>query len=242
MAAVKKTLVQKNKNQSIPTEIVSDDNKFIEFIAKFWIPLLGVTLGGPTAIASVAVAGGLSLIIDWRTRVAKEIVDDVGARKIAEIIERDDKSRAVFHRIIVNYLDEESEKKREKYRSYLKNLATNIHPEFDNHSRLVSKLNDISLDELHVLDVFQTKYLDILVSAENQKQTVQEKYPEGRGAEPGEILRTGFFTFIPELELEDALIYLSSNGLISSKPGRMNGTFYLPNQFGKVFMEFLKSP
>lgn len=240
MAAMKKALALKNKKPSIPIEIVSDNNKFIEFLAKFWIPILGATLGGPVGIASVTVAGGLSLIIDWRARVAKEIVDDVGARKIAEIIERDDKSRAVFHRILVNYLDEESEKKREKYRNYLKNLAINVHPEFDNHSRLVSKINDISLEELHVLDVFQTRYLDILVSAESQKETVQEKYPEGRGVEPGEIIRTGFFTFIPELELEDAFVYLSSNGLISSKPGRMDGTFYLPNEFGKVFMEFLK--
>lgn len=228
--------------------MVSDsDDKMLESVEDLAdevttpITIAAITaINSELAILAVFVFGALKVIRKWQYRRIKEAADYVGYKRIMDLMNRDDKSRDILHKILNNILDESSERKRIVFYNYLMNLHSGIHNEFDYHTKLIITINMVTFEEIQILNCLAINYKEILKYASEQKDAGNPKsFVLDRGVSVHEILGSNIIR-IDRKDLDTALENISSYGLIHKGPGRMSGTFYFPlTDFGVIFLEFI---
>ncbi|MGB0757461.1 MAG: hypothetical protein ACPGO5_03325 [Patescibacteria group bacterium] len=75
-------------------------------------------------------------------------------RFLSEIVESD-KFKAVFFKMLGDYINEGNEQRRLYIKNYIINMASGKFHEFDEHTRLVTVLNSISLREVELLSYWK---------------------------------------------------------------------------------------
>ena len=111
---------------------------------------------------------------------------------------------------------------------------------FNYHTKIVLMINSITFEELELLVLFRDNYLELLkkVKEKESSHVSNEDGLRERGITLLEVQKIELFKNISELE--SLTVSLGSYGLISTKPGRMNGTLYGPlTKFGKMFLDFV---
>ncbi|HUW21138.1 MAG TPA: hypothetical protein VMW41_00545 [Candidatus Bathyarchaeia archaeon] len=233
---------------------MSKNNKNKKDKAKDVVKELGLPVAGAVisvfspfvGIGTAAASGIWSLVDKWRGDRIKEVKNEVGAKKLLELIQRDDKAKDILHKILLNVLQEESRRKRRLYYNYISQLHKDIYPSFDYHSKIILTINSITFDELHRLAWLNEKYDGILrATLKRQKKENPEakiNVDGSRGISIRDVKEAGYLQKREdEIDLEDKLARLGNYGLISVKNGRYGGTFFGPlTEFGEKFLEFIK--
>lgn len=225
-------------------------NKTKDVIKELGLPVAGsaISIFNPfIGVGVVATSGVWTLVNKWRNERVKEVKKSVGSKRLLEIIQRDDRSKDILHKILFNILQEESKRKRELYYNYISQLHKNINPSFDYHSKIILTINSITFDELDSLVWLADKYDSIL------RQTVKKQKKENpgtkvnagkdRGLSVRDISDSGYFRKKDShnIWLEDRLVRLGNYGLVAVKNGRFGGTFFGPiSDFGEIFLQFIK--
>ena len=203
------------------------------------VPGVGPIIG----IGITAAGGGWTVINEYRERRAREIIKSVGKEKLINLLNGDEKTKDILHKVLTNVFDESSLKRRELYYQYLKNVSNNIHPDFDYHTKLISVLNMITFEEINTLEIFSQKYGDILkYTGEKENKETPIMFHDERGVNVAECRDSSCFGNINEKILEKNLDKIGNNDLIFIGYGRMDGTFYGPlTDFGQIFLDFIKN-
>jgi hypothetical protein len=76
-------------------------------------------------------------------------------RLVDEVVQSD-KFKAVFIKTIGNNITESNEEKRQLLKNYVLNFACGIESEFNEHTKLLSTLNAITMDELALLKLWES--------------------------------------------------------------------------------------
>ena len=191
-------------------------------------------------VVALFIFGSLKVIRKWQNDRVVEVLKAVGEERLMELLNGDDKSRDILHRVLLNILDEQSIAKRQLFYEYLIKVHNNVRPSFDYHTKIILTINSITFEELETLLKLNNGYKEVLLIASKQKDAGNpETFTKERGVSVTEI-KISQILRIEELKLETAMENLSSYGLIYTRPGRFNGTFYLPlTEFGEVFLEFI---
>lgn len=202
----------------------------------------------PTALSAISVVnpaiglvatflyGATRTIAKWKSDRISEANERVGINKIVELINRDDKTRDILHRILENVIDESSEEKREVFYTYIKNLDKNNDVNFDYHSKIIATINAITLEELEALFMFSRHFREIEVL--NNKQDINTKLPSGLNI--SQIVKHRSYEEVGHEYLENVFNTLANYGLIYATFGRYDGTMFGPvTYFGKKFMEYI---
>lgn len=204
----------------------------------------------PSAIALISITqpyigvlatfiyGAAKVIQKWKYDRMEEVYRNVGGKKLLDLINKDDKMRDILHKILQNVMDESSEQKRKFFYSYIHNLTKDLHSEFDYHTKLISVLNQITLDEFDILVIFANHFDEMLKL--NGRSDNNAKIPNGLNV--GQIMKyKGFDQMDPGL-LDNFLTTLSAYGLLYSGFGALGGTTFGPTTyFGRVFIDFIES-
>ncbi len=203
----------------------------------------GISAIDPLIGVGVTAGVGVFNVWDkWREKRILEVEQKVGRKRISELIRRDDKTRDILHKAIVNLLDEQSEQKRQLFYNYLKQVHKNVYPAFDYHSKLIATLNSITFDQMDILVIFENNYQNV-ISQNVRRQKPEERHGAAQeGLSISELLEPGYFKKYSETVLEHSLDRLANYELVYARYGRMDGTYFGPlTQFGEVFLEFIKS-
>lgn len=205
--------------------------------------LSAVSINSPTALIIFTFIFGTAITIrKWQLNRIKEINKYVSVRNLLNLINNNDKTRDVLHKIIINILDEQSFLKRKLYYEYINNLSNGLYPDYNDHTKLIFTINIISIEEIHLLSTLNNIYNKLIIYA-NQNKDQNEKfvYDHNSGITITDIIGSNMFrNTINDLDLENSIGHLGSFDLIYIRPGRMNGTFYMPiTKFGKIFLDFL---
>ncbi len=128
--------------------------------ASLLVQLFPVLLGvSPTWQLLFLTAGGM--INAWgdfgQSRV-NELISFISQHKdefILEVVESE-KFKAVFLVVLELHMKETSERRRNLLKNYLLNVGRDVHPEFDEHTKIISTMNIISFQEIEVLQIFNS--------------------------------------------------------------------------------------
>lgn len=74
--------------------------------------------------------------------------------EIVEEIVRSDKFKAIFLKIVGDNITESNEKKRQYLKNYIVNMARGMNPGFNEHTKLITTLNNITLEEIDMLNLW----------------------------------------------------------------------------------------
>ena len=197
-------------------------------------PLLGV--------GAVGVYGVAKTLKSWSENRLKEIDLELGETTIQNLITKDERNIDILRNVLFKVLEESSKEKRRFYYQYLKKLDKGIHEEVDYHSKIIFTIQQVTPEEIQILQIFAENYEEMLRAAESKADRNESKpFSPFRGLTGTELQLTEVLTFVSEVELEEVLNHLSSMDLVVMQTGRMNGTFYRPNKrFGEVFLDFIK--
>jgi hypothetical protein len=207
-------------------------------------------IAAPTALATVSIVnpivgiiatflyGTVKSIVRWKSERIGEITKNVGATKLIKLINKDDKTRDILHKILENVIDESSSKKRKMFYVYIKNLDKVNNTNFDYHTKLISVLNAITFNELDMLWSFSKDFKEIEIL--NNKKDINSKIPSGVNV--SQIMKHKHYDQISPEYLEYTLTSLSNYGLIYTAFGRFDGTMFGPvTYFGREFMNYINT-
>lgn len=213
-----------------------------EVLAPIGIAVISIASPGLAAIATFVY--GSTKVFKWRRDRIREIASEVGVQNILDLINKDDKSRDVLHKILLSVMDEHSKRKRKLFYEYIKKLHKGIHASFDYHTKIILTINSITFEELHTLVNFSRHYSAIVKKtiARQKKESSSAKVArsENLGIPLRDITASNVFRSEDQGVLEGRFMALVSYNLISISTGRYGGTFFGPiTDFGKVFLEFI---
>lgn len=188
------------------------------------------------AVFFTFLSGVITTVSEWKKKRAEEVINNVGIERIIRLIQRDDKTRDILHKILENVMDESSKKKRKLFYNYIHKLDNNIHKDFDYHSKLIAVVNEITFNELDMLLTFSNIFLEVLKII--RRKDIKSKIP--KGVNVADIFKHKYFTYMSPRLLDSFLLRLSSYDLIYAEFGLYDGTAYGPvTYFGKIFIDFI---
>lgn len=193
-------------------------------------------------VIATATAGTLTVIDKWKEKRVKEIDKNVGFIILRDLLEKDDKSRDILHRVLRNVFDEQSERKRMLYYQYLKNIHADVLPDFDYHSKIVETINEITFEEIDILRDFSNAYPTIAkYIAEKDANKQEPDFYVFQGANLDQIRYPDLLGKYSDFQLENKLTVLSNKyDLLVARYGRYDGTMFGPlTDFGKAFLDFI---
>jgi len=191
---------------------------------------------------------------DWGSARAKELTDYIIEHKdefLADVVESD-KFKSIFLNIMERHMKEVEEKKRKMFRDYLRNVGKGIHPKFNYHSKLMNILDQITFEELDVINIWNGKLQQKLVEKNKtigySLENVDEKIEE-IGLNEHQVM----FAFEndkikpSENELVFILKALGNYGLLNTAENNgaavgsgSDGIRVKITVFGKIFLDFIK--
>lgn len=218
---------------------MGDSRKVEDITRDIVIPVALNTISAINPIVGILATflyGGASVLAKWRVNRMQEISEIVGAEQLMDLLKRDDKTRDILHRILENVMDESSEAKRRLFYAYIQNLSIGTKDQFDDHTKLITVLNSITLEELNTLVLFANSHEDI----RKQRLNGSNLPINLKGINVSEMLKHPTFSGQNGDILESNLDQLSNYGLIYAYYGRMDGNFYGPlKDFGMKFIEYI---
>lgn len=182
---------------------------------------------------------GLAATINiWQQKRGQEVLDNVGAQRIVNLIQRDDKTRDTLHRIMTNVVNEPSDRKRKLFYNYIKNFEKDVHPEFDYHTKLIVTLNSMTFEELDVLIALNSSLDEIKQKSGQTDQT----YGLPNGVSVSTLKNHQAFANMNERTFEALLVTLGNYNTILVGFGTLGGTTFGPvTEFGKIFLDYVSS-
>jgi len=155
-----------------------------------------------------------------------KFIDEHKEEFVADIL-KTPKFKSVFLNVLERHMKETMEEKRKILRSYLLNVGKGINKDFDYHTKILLVVDQITLDEIAVLNILYKK-------AKNQSQKLDNLHLN--------------LTRIPELEkynqdyLRDILNTLHAFRLITVTEATVGAVMVLKQitNFGVKFLEFIK--
>lgn len=194
---------------------------------------------------------------DYATDKTLDLFQDFinNKEKIVSEIVNDDKFKAAFIKIIGDNITEGNEKKRQYLKNYIKNFAFGVEPNFNEHTKLINTLNNITLDEVAVLKTWDedgmisanTKYNNvgyIFTINDIRRAALDTRKPENNNI-LGEYEKYIYDLandknkanqILLSLGNKDLLYVVSENNFGSGQEAKTRGT----TEFGKVFLNFIK--
>lgn len=172
---------------------------------------------------------------------------------LVDEIVQSDKFKAVFIKTISDNITESNEEKRQLLKNYVLNFACGAEPEFNEHTKLLSTLNSITIDELAMLKLWEDKGLiqnDATygkvsrITVNDIKRIVWNTRQNGKTdiSDYGKyILKlvenkdTGNQILL-SLGYKDLLYVLSENNFGSGEEAKVNSI----TEFGRTFLTFIK--
>ncbi|MFA5532157.1 MAG: hypothetical protein WDA13_00970 [Candidatus Shapirobacteria bacterium] len=207
-------------------------------------------VAGPTVLSAISIInpsvglvatflyGTVRTIIKWKSDRIEEINSNIGIKKIEKLINRDEKTRDILHRILEKVIDESSEEKRKIFYAYIHNLDKINDTDFDYHTKLISTVEVITFDELSFFYSFSRDFREMELL--NDKKDIDSKVPNGLSV--SQIMKHKHYDHASKDLIEYSLNSLANYGLIYASFGRYGGTFFGPvTYFGKKFIEYLES-
>lgn len=199
----------------------------------------GVSISKPeVALLLTFLYGGIITIAGlWKQRRAQEVVDNLGIETIKRLIERDDKTRDVFHKLLDSVMDEPLVNKRKLFYNYMNNLDKNVHSEFDEHTNIASILSDMTLEEFDILLKIDANFNDIVHKTGQTDKT----YEIQNGLNTSTFIKFSSFDNYNQRELEAILVTIATKyRLIFVGFGQYNGNTFGPvNKIGRIFLDFI---
>jgi len=164
---------------------------------------------------------------------------------IMEVVESD-KFISVFLEMFDRNIKESNENKRQLLKNYVLNMACGIEPDFDEHTKLINTLNNITLEELDFLKLWDEDGAITEQQKNPQKRPIYTlgdiasvimKYPDH------ELLKDRYIhnqdrcnRILLALGYKDLLYVLSEPNFGSGQEARVRGI----TDFGKVFLRFIR--
>lgn len=152
-----------------------------------------------------------------------EYVSDI----VGKIKASDDFASFVYD-VWVRHNFESYEERRKLLRTFLKNATYDSKNNFANFTHMNNIIQEISLEELRLCNEFYNRKI--------------EKYSKTNN----DINLEDFHALCSDCnikisnDLEESMDHLAYYGLLKAAYGRMGGTFYSCNEFGKIFLEYIK--
>lgn len=151
------------------------------------LPLL-TTLTSSSPYWAVLFATASAMMTAWgkfgQNRIVEfaEFIDKNKELFSKKIIESDD-FKSVFLNVLERHIKEISEEKRKLLRNYFLNVGKGIHPEFNEHTRLLNTLDTISPEEIKMLKLFdsdelfkrwQSAHQEMSLDVQSMEQIIRE--------------------------------------------------------------------
>lgn len=172
--------------------------------------------------------------IDNKDKMVKEIVAD-------------DKFKSVFLKIFNENITESNEEKRQLLKNYILNMACGINSDFNEHTKIINTLNNITLEEVEFLKLWDENGIvwnkqkeatrrssytlgDIastIMNADRNHKLLQERFIHNQDRSNQILLSLGY----------NGLLYvLSERNFGSGQEARVKGI----TDFGKTFLDFIR--
>lgn len=175
--------------------------------------------------------------------------------KIVLEIVQSDKFKSAFIKIIGENITEGNEEKRQYLKNYIINFALGVEPNFNEHSKIINVLNNITLDEVVILKLWSEespinlnlKYKDFhhIFTISDIKQAALDTRGQTNNNILGDFERYVFELannkdkanqILLSLGYKDLLYVVSENNFGSGEEAKTRGT----TEFGKIFLKFIK--
>ncbi len=174
---------------------------------------------------SVLFAAASGIINTWsdfgqaRINELVQYIDEHREEFVDEIIATD-KFKGVFLNVLERHMTEVMEAKRELLRGYLLGVGVGVQADFDYHSKILSVLDQISFEEIALLNFMNDNKMISALS-----QITPNFLIEGNT--------------LPESRIKFLLQSLGNYGTVAVDHGRYDGPVYQMSPFGEIFLSFI---
>lgn len=204
----------------------------LQILGKQTAPVIFVALQslvGINPIWSILFVSAIGLINLWgdygqaRINELVQYIDKHRKEFVGEILESD-KFKAIFLNVLERHMKEVMAEKRALLRDYLLNVGKGVHREFDNHTKILFALDNISHEELHLLIWLKDHRIQRNLMLESKLTN---------------FLYNGFQYSGGSFEL--ALQALRNYGVVVLRDGSLANDYQITD-FGCMFLEFIEAP
>lgn len=239
---------------------VQNKNSLNSVITGFPVIAQGLeVLGYTTSRFSFVTSAVCALISLWGNFGNKKVSDfmlqfEQNKGKLIASIVQSDKFISVFLELFDRNIKESNEEKRQLLKSYILNMAIGIEPDFNEHTKLINILNNITSDELIILKMWgkdglisqNQKYknigritaneirscaLDSRNVSNNHALGIEEQYIYDMSTQKDKLNQ-----ILLSLGYKDLLYVLSENNFGSGDEARVKNI----TDFGNSFLNFIK--
>lgn len=178
------------------------------------------------SILFVSTIGLINVWGDYGQARINELVQHIDQHKeeFVEEVLQSDKFKAVFLSILERQMKEVMTEKRSLLRDYLLNVGKGVHQEFDNHTKILLALDNVSHEELHLLIWLKDHRIQRNLMLENKLTN---------------FLYDGFQYSVGTFEL--ALQALRNYGVVVLRDGSLANDYQI-SDFGRTFLDFIEAP
>ena len=181
-------------------------------------------------IVAAGIIGTWFALSDHNNKRLKELEETVGIAKIEKLLNKP-QSIDIVTRILQNILTEPYLEKRKIFYNYLNNIGDDAESEFNYHTKVITVINQITLEELSILEFFNDNYVKVLAKTGRS----------GSGVNVNELKELTDFKKYSDPEI--ILDQLASYGLLILRTGLGNGNLYGPlKDFGVTFLRLIHTP
>lgn len=203
---------------------------------------------------ATAVCATLAIWGNFANRKASDFMKNFYDNKdrIVPAIVQDEKFISVFFDLFERNIKESNEGKRQLLKNYILNMACGVEPNFNEHTKLISILNSITLDELAVLRLWdEDGYIGInpkyrnsfRITASDIKHCILDRRVPNRELDEGEknimaIMdnKSSANQIFLSLGHKDLLFVLSESNSGSGEEVKV----FRFNALGKIFLDFVR--
>lgn len=175
---------------------------------------------------------------EYRQKRVEEVIDNVGIVNLVALVRKNEKTRDIFRGLLRDIMDESSQTRRNIFYHYINGLVLDIHPDFDEHTKLRNVINDMTLEDLYI---FETYNYIFPIYTKDQNNPMSDLERKGLFAE--EVVRLeGLYNIDADVLSNKLRRFGQQYDLILLYFDRMNGTMYgATTKFGKIFLDYIST-